>query len=377
MAGLLKKLFSPAKPNVQKQTLADDGLPALDDSDFEFLLDQLLQGLAHGWQPDRVEVFMLDLGSRGKAEAWEKWLENFSAKILAQSRRTQQRQIGTRFIYISDALNHSQKMQRLSKVFSLYGQQLVTGQKETTLDAVWEYDGPDASPKVMAQIETTAETQPITPESIPELTPQTVSAPTAVETKQETVIQAKEPVAPVESEPAATTASVSPQNISLQERFNLGLAKADQGDFAGAIAEWDEVLKMNDQIPQVWHNRGSAFGCLGQFEAALECFDKSLAILPSSVVVCKDRSYALMKLERWEEALASWNQTIELRDNVAEAWFQRGCTLEQLEKFDNALINYRKAIALEPNFTQAQERLKYLEANPPAPTKPENTDPWA
>ncbi|NJN73098.1 MAG: tetratricopeptide repeat protein [Limnothrix sp. RL_2_0] len=133
------------------------------------------------------------------------------------------------------------------------------------------------------------------------------------------------------------------------------------------------MLKINDQIPQVWHNRGSAFGCLGQFEAALSCFDNAIKILPSGVVAWKDRSYALMKLERWEDALESWNQTIELRDDVAEAWYQRGCTLEQLRKFDNAQINYRKALAIEPSFEQAKQRLDVLQQAIPS----SNPDPWS
>ncbi|OKH13754.1 tetratricopeptide repeat protein [[Limnothrix rosea] IAM M-220] len=401
MAGLLKKLFSSDKPKSKKQPLPGDHLPALTDSDFEFLLDQLLQGLAHGWQPDRVEVFMLDLGSRGKAPAWEAWLKNFSARILAQSQRVQQRQIGTRLIYISDALNHSPKLQRLSKVFSQYGQQLVTGQKEGTLNLIWEYDGPDAvaeptaEPVQDAQPLTEVKPAPPTPTAqpvAPQPTAETViqSSPTAA---SDTVVQPPTPEVAATSEPQSTATEttfqpqtaepVSPQSEALQVLFNRGLSKADQGDFAGAIADWDEVLKMNDQIPQVWHNRGSAFGCLGQFDSALQCFDKAIAILPTGVVAWKDRSYALMKLERWQEALESWNHTIELRDNVAEAWFQRGCTLERLGKMDNARINYRKAIALEPEFAQAKQRLELLESGVDIPSSPApetasspNPDPW-
>ncbi|AFY39719.1 Tetratricopeptide TPR_1 repeat-containing protein [[Leptolyngbya] sp. PCC 7376] len=397
MAGLLKKLFSADKSTAKKQLLVEDNLPALTDADFEFLLDQLLQGLAHGWQPDRVEVFMLDLGSRGKASAWEAWLKDFSARILAQSQRTQQRQIGTRLIYISDALNSSPKLQRLSKVFTKYGQQLVTGKKEGTLDLIWEYDGPDAIAETTTQAEPVADAQP----AAPTVTATATSAPTPQPPQTETVIQSSpEPLAndttiqqdiqqpaepapptpsttPVEPQPAAAQSEpVSPQNQNLQELFNRGLAKADQGDFTGAIADWDEVLKMNDRIPQVWHNRGSAFGCIGQFQSALECFDKAIAILPEGVVAWKDRSYALMKLERWQDALESWNHTIDLRDNVAEAWFQRGCTLERLEKFDNAQINYRKAIALEPDFAQAKQRLELLQSGQVI-TPNSDSDPWS
>lgn len=360
MAGWLKKLLSSSSTSRSKNQTPASDLAPLSDGDFEFLLDQLIQGLAHGWQPDRVETFMLDLGSRGKPKAWETWLESFSARILAQSPEQQQRQIGTRLIYISDALRASPKLQRLSGSFAQTGQQLVTGQKGGTLDLIWEYDGEDAltenSPVAPTPVMSAPAADPVA--DAPRIQT-SADTSTATQTQIQGNSEQQPPTAPTPGE--------------LEDLFNSGLVKADAGDFEGAIADWDEVLKINNQIPQVWHNRGSAFGCLGQFEAALGCFDNAIKIQPSGVVAWKDRSYALMKLERWEDALESWNHTIELRDDVAEAWYQRGCTLEQLRKFDNAQINYRKALAIEPSFEQAKQRLDVLKQAIPS----SNPDPWS
>lgn len=367
MAGLLKKLFSSNSSQKQNQTLASD-LPPLTDSDFEFLLDQLLQGIAHGWQPDRLETFIFDLGTRGKSHEWEQWLSRFSTRILTQAQAAQQRQIGSRLLYVGNALNNSPKLHRLAKAFAQIGQQLVTGH-QAVLDLIWEYDGGDrlTNADMIDAVQIPPEILPILePTPVDRVNPiTTIPTTTQIQATATTQIQAEIPPAP---EPKSRNLS----SQQLEELFNQGLAKADRGNFEGAIADWDEVLKINDQIPQVWHNRGSALGCLGQFEAALECFDKAIAIAPDSVVAWKDRSYAFMKLEQWQAALDSWNHTIELRDDVAEAWYQRGCTLERLNKFENALINYRKAVELAPDFEQAQQRLKVLESG--IPLMP--IDPW-
>ncbi|MGB2927101.1 MAG: tetratricopeptide repeat protein [Limnothrix sp.] len=369
MAGWLKKLLSSSNTSRSKHQTASDDLAPLTDSDFEFLLDQLVQGLAHGWQADRVEVFISDLGSRGKPKAWEAWLESFSTRILAQSPEQQQRQLGTRLIYISDAFKASPKLQRLSAAFAKTGQQLVTGRAEGILNLIWEYDGNDSMSATIP-----VESTEITPE-VPVISPAPATDPAADTTKIQATASAESSAATViQSEPTSPEPEATqPTAAALEDLFNQGLAKADAGDFIGAIADWDQVLKINDQIPQVWHNRGSAFGCLGEFEAALGCFDKAIEILPSGVVAWKDRSYALMKLERWEEALESWNHTVELRDDVAEAWYQRGCTLEQLRKFDNAQINYRRALSIEPDFEQARQRLEVIQQALPS----SNPDPWS
>lgn len=114
MAGWLKKLFSPSQGRGQIPTV---DLPPLTDADFEFLLAQLLQGISRGWQPDRLEVFIADLGIRGKVTAWEAWLERYSTQILAQAQPPQQQQIGTRLLYISNAFKNSPKLQRFARAF--------------------------------------------------------------------------------------------------------------------------------------------------------------------------------------------------------------------------------------------------------------------
>ncbi|NJN73099.1 MAG: hypothetical protein HC799_09995 [Limnothrix sp. RL_2_0] len=222
MAGWLKKLLSSSSTSRSKNQTPTSDLAPLSDGDFEFLLDQLIQGLAHGWQPDRVEVFMLDLGSRGKPNAWEAWLESFSARILAQSPEQQQRQIGTRLIYISDALRASPKLQRLSGSFARTGQQLVTGQQGGTLDLIWEYDGEDALSE-----NTSVAPAPVTPTPAADPVPDTtkIQATASADPSEVNQIQAN-PEQPPTEQPAPTPGE-------LEDLFNSGLAKADQGDFEG------------------------------------------------------------------------------------------------------------------------------------------------
>ena len=58
--------------------------PALTDGDYEFLFNQLLQGVAHGWQQKRVEKFFIQLGDRGNQSDWVDWLSRFSTQILTR-----------------------------------------------------------------------------------------------------------------------------------------------------------------------------------------------------------------------------------------------------------------------------------------------------
>ncbi len=382
MAGWLKKLFSPSQGRGQTPTV---DLPPLTDADFEFLLAQLLQGISRGWQPDRLEVFIADLGIRGKVTAWEAWLERYSTQILAQAQPPQQQQIGTRLLYISNAFKNSPKLQRFARAFGDTGQQLVTGRGKIAIE-IWEYAGADqlaeqeVAPEDIAVPEQPQETAPEAVEPVVTSEVETTVAeplPEVLET-----IKPEESETPIQEIPEETTQEITetttegtPQTI--ESLFQAGLTKADQGDFAGAIADWDQVIEINPTISAVWHNRGSALGRLKQYDQALESLKQAILLAPDNVLIWRDHSYVLMVLEQWQAALKSWNTTIELQEDLAEAWYQRGLTLEQLNKLENAQINYRRVLHLTPDFTQAQERLEAIDAVLNAPSSPLPTDPWS
>jgi tetratricopeptide (TPR) repeat protein len=376
MAGWLKKLLSPSPGRGQAPIL---DLPPLTDSDFEFLFDQLLQGTARGWQPDRLEVFMADLGVRGKVTAWEDWLERYSTKILTQAQPPQQHLVGTRLLFLSNTFRNSPKLERLAKAFATTGQQLVSGRGKIRAE-IWEYDGADALAEA-APPDTRRETPAVAESPEPIATEPVAAPPSADVPTAETTSIDPAPAANTKDSPSLVVETPTPDEAqTLQTLFKEGLLKAEQGDFPGAIAAWDEVIRLKPTLAEVWHNRGSALGRLEQYEEALISLDQARQLAPDNLLVWRDRSYILMNLGQWEAALDSWNQTIALREDMAEAWYQRGLTLEQLHKPDNAAINYRRVLALVPEFDQAKERLMALEKNNIRPgTAPslEAKDPWA
>jgi hypothetical protein len=77
---MLKRLFSLSKTSGAKKT-AIQPLPPLEDADYEYLFLQLLEGVAHGWQQDRILRFFRVLGDRGKPDLWIDWLNRYQEKL--------------------------------------------------------------------------------------------------------------------------------------------------------------------------------------------------------------------------------------------------------------------------------------------------------
>jgi tetratricopeptide (TPR) repeat protein len=376
--------------------VASTSLPPLTDADYEFLFNQLLEGVAHGWHPPRIAKFFQRLGDRGQQQQWVAWLERFSTKILTFSHAHEQ-QLGARMMRLGQLAESTASIQQVGVAAYQIGHKLFYG---NTFDSVWEYEGPDlpitdkeqnplAETASQFLIEEDGEDTLIQDEIAPnQLIIQFAPAPVALdplsEAKNDTTIKSeisekkqlsqKEPEISEQmivanfSEPHSTllannlpatetTEAIDLNNLELIESwFNLGLKQASSGDFAGAIESWEQVLRLNPHICEAWHNRGSALGRIKKYQEAIESFDKALAINPKNYQAWSDRAHALSQLQKWSEAIASWDKAIEIAPGDYHFWYNRGWALEKLQYPEESIASYEKALEIKPDFQQARSR---------------------
>jgi tetratricopeptide (TPR) repeat protein len=111
----------------------------LTDTDYEFLFDQLLEGIAHGWHRERIAKFFQQLGERGRQEQWLAWLNRYSTKILTLSHGYEQ-QLAVRMMRLGELTQSTPSVKQIGRVAYEIGRQLFYGKDGTF---VWEYDGLD------------------------------------------------------------------------------------------------------------------------------------------------------------------------------------------------------------------------------------------
>ncbi len=386
----------------------------LTDADYEFLFNQLLDGVAHGWNQLRIIKFFQNLGTRGEEADWVAWLEKFSTKIPDVTNDSQRR-LGAIMLRLAEVTQSASELSQLSAISSQIGKKLFLGK---TANLIWEYDGLDVVfPSTSAIDNSTTEdadssieenitsiSEPI-PESTveesselenqkspqPEESVTAISESTEVESSELENLKSSQPeesvtAIPESSEltsseiaPTATNSSENQEIVSSQFNqrettaenssnpavmefvescFNLGLKQASAGDFQGAIDSWNKALKLNPNLAEIWHNLGSALGRLEQYPEAIESFNHALEIDPQSYQAWNDRAHAFYQMQQWEQAIDSWNKAIALNPGNYQFWYHRGCALEQLQRFDEAIASYEKTLEISPDFQPA--RSKYV-----------------
>ena len=119
---------SPAKP--------------LDDSDLEYLFRQLLEGLAHGWQQERVVRWFEAMKGRVSYSEWVEWLRRFGERVVASP--APNNELAARLVQVGEQTLSAPSLQPIGEVAYGIGMQLLD---RNPGEPIWEFDGPDALPQ--------------------------------------------------------------------------------------------------------------------------------------------------------------------------------------------------------------------------------------
>ncbi|BAY22721.1 protein prenyltransferase, alpha subunit [Calothrix sp. NIES-2100] len=135
--------------------------------------------------------------------------------------------------------------------------------------------------------------------------------------------------------------------------FNQGNEQCEAGDFASAIASYENALRIKPDNDSAWFNRGVALANLGRNEEAIASFDKALAIQPDDHEAWYNRGVVLFNLGRNEEAITSFDKALAIQPDYQDAWNNRGIALGNLGRNEEQIASYDKALAIKPDDHEA------------------------
>ena len=376
---------------------------ALTDSDYEFLFNQLLEGVAHGWHQPRIVKFFKQLGERGQQHLWVSWLERFGVKILKISSPSGQ-QLGALMMRLGELTQSHAEVKEIGTLSYQLGHKLLTGGHQ---DLIWEYDGPDWQPEVQSvkpQIEhildnddlskrlpqefadlaaVSADTSSSQGEqnSPPQIVPESENLiPDALEVTETTAIDITE--ATQESESLNTAARVTetnenytPEVSSLEQQEN----KQENNRISSDLTTTDINLTTNSQIDGVnWQKFISLIEqdeeLVKQIAQKLDSIEVDSQALAQETIAKLEQTEepdtpdqsVLELIQRWfnlglkqvtageyASAVASWEKALKLDPNLSEAWHNRGSALGRLGRYEEAIESFDRALEIAVNNYQA------------------------
>ncbi|ELS01790.1 tetratricopeptide repeat protein [Xenococcus sp. PCC 7305] len=391
------KWFSKRKTSesvVQNQGQEKEAVPEvspsseLTDADYDFLFNQLLEGVAHGWNQFKIIKFFQNLGIRGNQDQWVAWLERLSTKI-PDATNDSQRRLGAIMLRLAEVTQSATELGQLSVVSSQIGKKLFLGK---TANLIWEYDGVDIVSPSNSTINTTTEENSADLNNIEENIAPEAIATESLELETEGDVLLEEPATVIdESTPVAIPETENPESlpsaepvISMPESNSLELSEEAVEDLptenesnsmpeSNLLEAPEEALEdlptetesrekqeidldateQNDQtsvieLVESWFNLGLKQANAGDLPGAIESWHQALQLNPNLAEIWHNLGSALGRLEYYPEAIDSFDHALAIDPQSEQAWNDRAHAFFQIAEWEEAIASWGKAIAINP-----------------------------
>lgn len=150
------------------------------------------------------------------------------------------------------------------------------------------------------------------------------------------------------------------RNLTREESKSMacmhrGAAKSDKGDFDGAIADYNEALRLNPNDAGAYSNRGVARERKEDHDGAIADYDRALEINPNLAKVYYNRANAKFRKEDFDAAMADYDEALRLNPDYARAYRNRGKTKGRKGDMEGAIKDFEMYEKLK-NETKAHLR---------------------
>jgi tetratricopeptide (TPR) repeat protein len=148
---------------------------------------------------------------------------------------------------------------------------------------------------------------------------------------------------------------------------NLGVALANAGRSAEAIAHYQEVLRLMPNSAQAHYNLGIEMASAGKLDQATFHYSEALKLNPKSEKLHNNFGVILAQRGELQAAMEEFKRSIQLNPNYPKPYLNYGMAMQQRGLTAVAVTNYAKALELDSNWPEALDKLALLLATCPEP----------
>jgi tetratricopeptide (TPR) repeat protein len=374
----------PSQDTPMPEVISSVPTNGLSDADYEFLFNQLLEGITHGWHDRRIIKFFNQLGDRGQQADWILWLERLRDK-LSKLPPESKRPLGTMMIRLGELTQAAPEVSQIGAASHRIGRELLFG---NTPAEIWEYTGADLAPS-NEQIESEQELSARLPDDFSDLAKESaaeVDVDLDLDIKSEGTTNefTEAPINPPTASPvervannmAASdrTASINtaPETESLEAEINQAnletassksASDLSANSYAGNTNEIKDETKLDlsldldlelEDTEQV-SSYGDEFEFeLDELEDQDELDDQSPAAADSSIVESTDELKAALDQQGEIPPNAGAIQQLEASSlEVIEGWFNLGLKQVSVGEYHQAIASWDKALKINANLPEA------------------------
>jgi tetratricopeptide (TPR) repeat protein len=149
--------------------------------------------------------------------------------------------------------------------------------------------------------------------------------------------------------------------------LDRGNELALQGDYDGALAEYQKVLALDEKNALAHNNLGIIYKRKGLYISAVEEFQAALKGLPNYFKAYNNLANVYFESEYYDEAVKYYNKCLAIKPNFADAHWNLALAYDQQGEKTRALRHFKKFMELSDASSYvalAQQHIDDLSATP-------------
>jgi len=137
--------------------------------------------------------------------------------------------------------------------------------------------------------------------------------------------------------------------LCAEDFYQLGINKAKERDFEGAIENFYRAIKLKPNYANAYNNRANVRHELGDDSGAIDDYTEAILLNPNCAGFHRNRGIISCKLGDYRGARADHTRAIQLNPGYAQAYNERGLACSYLGDLEEALKDFTQAIELNPD----------------------------
>jgi tetratricopeptide (TPR) repeat protein len=138
--------------------------------------------------------------------------------------------------------------------------------------------------------------------------------------------------------------------------YNRGGTYYDKGDYDLAIRDYNDAIRLKPDYAFAYHGRGKAYSAKRDYDRAIEDFTEAIRLNPDEAHAYNNRGLAYDFAGDYDRAIRDYNEAIRLNPSEIAPYIGRGLTRTTEGNYDRAIQDFNEAIRLNPKFALAYEK---------------------
>ena len=156
-----------------------------------------------------------------------------------------------------------------------------------------------------------------------------------------------------------------------EEKYNSGTEKFNKGDLDGALADFDEAVRLDPNLAAAYMNRGAVYAAKNEYDKSIEDSTKAIDLKPSKTddlaTAYSNRGAAYIGKGEFDKAIADADEALKIKSDYAKPYFVRGFAYYNKDDNEKALADLKKVVELAKDSQEGQAAQQVIDQLEQAP----------